>query len=142
MTRSTVRPDTGAGAGATRWLAVLRIVTGLTFCWSASEVARVGAASELALAAGLVCLGVLVTLGIGLRLSAMVGGAWLLGMWLLGVVGGSGAPGLPATSLGGAFPLVSAVILGVLATTFAGRTWGFAVQWAALPVVRRHRWLI
>jgi hypothetical protein len=142
MTRAVDRPEAAAAdAGAAHWLAVLRIVTGLSFCWTAWEIARVGP-SGLAVATGLAVLGVLVTLGIGMRLSATVGGAWLLAMWLLGPVSGSGGPDLPATSLSGAFPLVSAIILVVLATTFAGRTWGLAVQWSALPLVRRHRWLI
>ncbi|HEX5199319.1 MAG TPA: hypothetical protein VFW27_05200 [Actinoplanes sp.] len=30
----------------------------------------------------------------------------------------------------------------VLALTYAGHTWGLGRRWAALPVVRKNRWLI
>ncbi len=139
--------DGGVG-GAARWLAVLRIVTGLSFCWTATGLIPPGTGFDVALAVGLVVLGVVVTLGIGLRLAAMVGGASLLSIWLIaqlvgpaGLLPGSSVGGAGVAGMDGAFPLVGAAILAVLAATLAGRTWGLAGAWLALPLVRRHRWL-
>ncbi len=40
------------------------------------------------------------------------------------------------------YHLIYAVVLVVLAATYAGHTWGLGRLWAKLPLVQRHRSLI
>ncbi|MFC4950764.1 hypothetical protein [Pseudonocardia sp. GCM10023141] len=40
------------------------------------------------------------------------------------------------------YHFIYAVVLVVLAATYAGNTWGFGRTWARLPFVREHRWAL
>ncbi|GAA4544898.1 hypothetical protein [Amycolatopsis samaneae] len=93
---------------------------------------------------GLAGIGVAVTLGIGLRISATAGTIMMLLMWA--------AEWPPARTTAGGKPslstnpvidyhLVYALVLIALALTLAGTTWGFGRRWAELSFVDRNRWL-
>ena len=125
-----------------RWLAALRVATGLAFCLAAFQLWTGTAPSGWLLAAGLGGIGIAVTLGVGLRPSAVVGTVLLVSMWLPGwSLGGPEASRGFVAELFGAFPVAVAIVLVVLSVTYAGRTWGLGVAWSDLPVVRRHPWL-
>jgi thiosulfate dehydrogenase [quinone] large subunit len=40
------------------------------------------------------------------------------------------------------YHLIYAIVLVVLALTYAGTTWGLGRVWARLPFVREHRWAL
>ncbi|MFB7475100.1 hypothetical protein [Kitasatospora sp. NPDC056184] len=93
---------------------------------------------------GLLGIGLALVGGVALQITAAGGTALLALMWA--------AEWPPArhladgTASGSTNPLVDyhvlyAVLLVALAATSAGRTWGLARRWAALPVVRDHAWL-
>ncbi|MFE0020861.1 hypothetical protein [Amycolatopsis sp. NPDC059021] len=93
---------------------------------------------------GLAAIGVAVTLGIGLRISAAAGTIMMALMWI--------AEWPPArTTLDGKpsmstnpiidYHLVYALVLIALAATLAGRTWGLGRRWANLSFVDRNPWL-
>ncbi|GAA1402179.1 DoxX family membrane protein [Kitasatospora putterlickiae] len=93
---------------------------------------------------GLLGLGLALVGGVGLRIAAGGGTVLLTLMWA--------AEWPPARHLadGGAsgstnplldYHVVYALLFIALAATGAGRTWGLARRWAALPVVRDHAWL-
>lgn len=83
--------------------------------------------------AGLLGIGVALTLGIGMRIAAASGAILLTSMW--------------AASLrleNNPFMddhLVYAIVLVALAIFGAGRTWGLGRAWERLPLVQRHRYL-
>ena len=94
---------------------------------------------------GLLGIGVALVLGIGVRVAAVSGVIMLAGMWL------ATYPFAQFDSTGAATsstnPLVDehlteALVLIVLALTYAGTTWGFGRIWARLPFVHRHRWAL
>jgi len=94
--------------------------------------------------AGLLAIGVAVTLGIGLRVSAVTGTLMMLLMWA------AEWPPAQHTSSGAAtmstnplidYHVVYALVLIVLAATASGATWGVARWWASLPVVQANSWL-
>lgn len=125
-----------------RWLAALRVATGLAFCLAAFQLWTGSAPSAWLLAVGLGGIGVAVTLGVGLRPSAVAGTLLLFTMWIPGWSLGGQEPSRGfAAELFGAFPVAVAIVLVVLSVTYAGRTWGLGVAWSDLPVVRRHPWL-
>ncbi len=156
--RSTTRvfapePDrSGSAAGhpggiAGRWLAVLRLATGAAFLWVAVQQSPTASgAVEWVWIAGLTAVGLGVALGVGLRIAAGTGSALLVLAWAAGwpmaAVAASGHESSAAPAGLGGLPLVYALVLVVLAVTHAGRTWGLGRGWAALPVVRRHHWMI
>lgn len=83
--------------------------------------------------------GVAVMLGIGLRISAVVGAFVMVLMYL--------AEWPFAVNTASTNPLVDyhiiyALALIVVAVTHAGDTWGFGRVWKRLPLVRKNRWLI
>lgn len=80
--------------------------------------------------AGLGVVAVLVMFGVLLRVAAAIGIVLFFVTWASHV--GSLDIGVRA---------LVAVILLALAAGSAGDTWGFGRRWAALPLVRRHRWL-
>ncbi|MFE7191845.1 hypothetical protein [Kitasatospora sp. NPDC057541] len=93
---------------------------------------------------GLLGIGLALVGGVALRITAVGGTALLALMWA--------AEWPPARHLadgsasGSTNPLLDdhvlyAVLLFALAATGAGRTWGLARRWAALPIVRDHAWL-
>jgi thiosulfate dehydrogenase [quinone] large subunit len=94
---------------------------------------------------GLLGIGVALILGIAVRIAAICGVLLVAGMWL------ATYPLARFTSAGTATastnPLVDehvmdALVLIVLALTYAGTTWGFGRIWARLPFVTRHSWAL
>jgi thiosulfate dehydrogenase [quinone] large subunit len=94
---------------------------------------------------GLAGIGIAVTLGIGLRISAIAGSVMMLMMWLaefpLDRFTAEGEPSMSTNPLID-YHVIYALALIVAAITYAGHTWGLGRQWVALPFVRRQRWLI
>ncbi|MFI0897874.1 hypothetical protein [Streptomyces sp. NPDC020983] len=89
-------------------------------------------------------IGVALTAGIALRVTAVAGTALMAMMWA--------AEWPPAQHLTGGAPSMSsnpivdyhviyALAMILFALTAAGATWGLGRLWAQLPVVRSHRWL-
>lgn len=93
---------------------------------------------------GLLGIGVALILGIGLWVSAVAGTIMMLGMWAaewpLAQFTSSGEPSMSTNPLLD-YHIVYALVLIVLAATYAGATWGFGKAWAEIPIVRRYRWL-
>ncbi|MFB9907640.1 hypothetical protein [Allokutzneria oryzae] len=93
---------------------------------------------------GLAGIGIAVTLGVGLWVSAVSGTVMLLLMWAAewppaqltsaGTPTGSTNPLLD-------YHVVYALVLIVLAATHAGDAWGLGRWWGELGAVRRNRWL-
>jgi thiosulfate dehydrogenase (quinone) large subunit len=86
---------------------------------------------------GLLGVGVALILGIGLRVAACAATAMMALMWFaeFPLAKGSSNPIVD-------YHFVYAVAAIALALTYAGHTWGLGRRWAALPVVRKQRWLI
>ena len=100
--------------------------------------------ADLLFMAGLFAIGVAVTLGIGLRISAAAGAVMMLLMWA------AEWPPAQHNSAGEAtmstnpiidYHVVYALVLITLAATAAGATWGVARWWAGLPIVKANSWL-
>ena len=94
---------------------------------------------------GLLAIGVAVVAGIGLRVAAIAGTLMMLMMWAaewpLAQHTSAGEPSgsnNPVTD----YHFIYAVSAVVFALTYAGSTWGLGRQWAKLPFVQKHRWLI
>ena len=87
---------------------------------------------------GMLAIGLAVMLGIGLRVSAVVGSVIMVLMylaeWPFAINAASTNPLVD-------YHIVYALALIVVAATSAGNTWGFGSQWAKLPVVRTQHWL-
>jgi len=94
---------------------------------------------------GLAGVGIAVTLGIGLRVSAIAGSVMMLMMWLaefpLDRFTAAGEPSMSTNPLID-YHVIYAIALIVAAVTYAGDTWGLGRQWAALPFVQRRHWAI
>jgi thiosulfate dehydrogenase [quinone] large subunit len=92
---------------------------------------------------GLLGIGVAVTLGVALRISAFAGSVMLLLMWLaefpLDRFGADGSPSMSTNPLID-YHVIYAIALIVVAVTSAGNTWGLGRSWAALPFVQRRQW--
>jgi thiosulfate dehydrogenase [quinone] large subunit len=94
---------------------------------------------------GLAAIGVAVLLGVGLRIAAVSGTVMMLLMWAAewplarhtgtGQLTGSTNPLVD-------YHLVYALVLIVLATAYAGNTWGLGRRWAGLRLVGENRWLL
>jgi thiosulfate dehydrogenase (quinone) large subunit len=94
---------------------------------------------------GMLGVGVALIAGIGLRVAAGSGAAIMAMMWLAefplaqhtsaGKLTGSTNP---ITD----YHVIYALVLVVLALSYAGHTWGLGRIWAKLPFVRKNRWLI
>ena len=92
---------------------------------------------------GLLGIGLALVLGVAVK-AAAVSGSVLLGLmwmaeWPLAQYGSDGK------ATGSVNPLVDshvieALVLVVIALTYAGTTWGFGKLWARLPFVRNHTW--
>jgi thiosulfate dehydrogenase (quinone) large subunit len=83
---------------------------------------------------GLLAIGAALMLGIGMRVAAVSGSLMLVMMWTAALA--------PENNPFMDDHLIYAMLLGVLALTNAGDTWGFGKAWRALPVVARNRWLV
>ena len=83
--------------------------------------------------------------GIALRIAASAGVLLMALMWFAEypparhtATGGLSGSVNPITD----YHFIYAVVLVVLALTYAGQTWGLGRWWARTPLVRKHRWLI
>jgi thiosulfate dehydrogenase (quinone) large subunit len=83
--------------------------------------------------AGLLGIGVALTLGIGMRIAAAAGAVLLVLMWTA-VLPPENNPFMDDH-------LINAAVLVVLALVGAGNTMGFGKAWAKLPIVRNNGWL-
>lgn len=94
---------------------------------------------------GLLGIGVAVLAGVGLRIAAVAGTAMMLLMWVaewpLDRVNEAGEPTMSTNPLI-EYHVIYAIVLIVLAATYAGNTWGIGRQWASLRLVRKQRWLL
>lgn len=88
---------------------------------------------------GMVGIGVAVLLGIGLRVSAVVG---TLIMVLMYVAEWPFAANSASTNPLVDYHIIYALALIAVATLSAGDTWGFGAQWKKLPIVQRFPWLV
>lgn len=96
-------------------------------------------ASDVLFMIAMLAIGVAVTLGIGLRVSAVVGSFVLLAMWMAEWPIGMGT--------GSTNPIVNdhviyALSLTVIAVLHAGDTWGAGLPWKRLALVQKAPWLI
>ncbi|MEP7021692.1 MAG: hypothetical protein ABI808_13660 [Pseudonocardiales bacterium] len=94
---------------------------------------------------GLLGIGVALTAGIAVRIAAAAGVAMLAMMWFaefpIAQHTSAGAPtGSPNPLTDSHF--IYALVLIVLAATYAGTTWGLGRRWARLPIVAKHRWAL
>ena len=171
------------GKTSTRWLAGLRVATGLIFLWAfVDKLFGLGYATPPAHAwikggsptegflhgvnvgpfqslfhswsgiavldwlfmLGLLGIGLAVTLGVGLRISAVAGTVMLILMWAAewppAQTTASGTPSMSTNPLID-YHILYALVLITLAALSAGDTWGFGRRWGAMDFVRRHRWL-
>lgn len=96
-------------------------------------------ASDMLFMLAMLAIGVAVMLGIGLRVSAVVGTVVMLAMylaeWPFGANAGSTNPLVD-------YHIIYALALIVVAVLAAGDTWGFGRPWRALAVVQHNRWLV
>ncbi|HZG88971.1 MAG TPA: DoxX family membrane protein [Pseudonocardia sp.] len=94
---------------------------------------------------GLLGIGVAVTVGIGLRVSAVAGSVMMLMMWLaefpLDRFTAAGEPSMSTNPLI-EYHVIYAIVLVVLALTYAGHTWGLGRRWTQLGFVQRNHWAI
>ena len=92
---------------------------------------------------GLAGIGIAVTLGIGLRLSAIAGTVMMLLMWLaefpLDRFTAAGEPSMSTNPIID-YHIIYALVLIVAAIGYAGHTWGLGKQWAGL--VGDNHWAI
>jgi thiosulfate dehydrogenase [quinone] large subunit len=93
----------------------------------------------------MLAIGVALIAGIGLRIAAGAGVLVMALMWLAEfplyrttTAGEPSGSSNPITD----YHFIYGVGLVVLALTYAGHTWGLGRQWARLPFVQQHRWLI
>ena len=78
---------------------------------------------------GLLAIGVALLLGVAMRLAAVAGALLLLLMWSA-VLPPTNNPFMDVH-------IIYALVLGMLATSGAGSTWGLGRRWERLPLVRR-----
>ena len=94
---------------------------------------------------GLLGIGVALILGVAVRIAAVSGVIMVAAMWLATYPPAKFTSAGTPTSSTNPFVddhMLEALILVVLATTLAGRTWGLGSMWARLPFVARHRWAL
>jgi thiosulfate dehydrogenase (quinone) large subunit len=96
-------------------------------------------ASDVLFMVGMLAIGLAVVLGIGLRISAVVGTVILLLMYLAEwVFGANAASTNPLVD----YHIIYALALIVVALVSAGDTWGFGLAWKRLTIVKRLPWLV
>jgi thiosulfate dehydrogenase [quinone] large subunit len=90
-------------------------------------------------------LGLALIAGVAVRACAVAGVVLLAGMWFaefpLAQHTSAGQPTGSSNPVAD-YHLVYALVLVVLAATYAGTTWGLGRVWARLPFVSRHRWAL
>lgn len=93
----------------------------------------------------MLAVGVALIAGVALRAAATSGVRVMALMWLAEFpfarhtsTGAASASTNPLTD----YHLIYALVLIVLAATYAGSTWGLGRTWARLPFVRSHRWAL
>jgi thiosulfate dehydrogenase (quinone) large subunit len=92
---------------------------------------------------GLLGIGVAVTAGVALRISAVAGTVMMALMWLAEFpLARFAADGSPSGSTNPLieYHVIYALVLIVLALTAAGTTWGLGRWWTGLPFVKRNTW--
>lgn len=94
---------------------------------------------------GMLCIGLALILGVGLRIAACAGTLMMAMMWAaewpLAQHTSAGDP-TGSTNPIVDYHVVYALSAIVVALTYAGHTWGLGRQWVKLPFVQKHRWLI
>jgi thiosulfate dehydrogenase [quinone] large subunit len=94
---------------------------------------------------GMAAVGIALIAGIGLRVAAASGALIMAMMWLaefpLDRFTAAGEPSGSTNPITD-YHLIYAVVLVVLAASYAGHTWGLGRIWARLPLVQRNRWMI
>jgi thiosulfate dehydrogenase [quinone] large subunit len=94
---------------------------------------------------GLLGMGIALITGIALRVTALAGALMMAGMWLaefpLAQHTSAGEPSGSVNPLVD-YHLIYAIVMVVLAATYAGNTWGLGKMWARLPFVNRNRWAL
>ncbi|MFK0246062.1 hypothetical protein ACIQUM_15280 [Amycolatopsis azurea] len=93
---------------------------------------------------GLLGIGLAVTAGVGLRVSAVTGTVMMLLMWVAewppARTNAAGEPTMSTNPLID-YHLIYALVLIALAAAAAGNTWGLGERWARLAFVDRNDWL-
>ncbi|MEV4533092.1 hypothetical protein AB0J82_04590 [Asanoa sp. NPDC049518] len=94
---------------------------------------------------GMAAVGVALIAGIGLRVAAAAGTLIMVLMWAAefppATLTAAGEPS-GSTNPFMDYHLIYAIVLIVLALTYAGHTWGLGRVWARLPIVQKNRWMI
>ena len=94
---------------------------------------------------GLLAIGVALIAGIGLRIAAGAATLMMAMMWIaeypLAQHTSAGKPSGSSNPITD-YHVIYAISAITVALTYAGHTWGLGRQWASLPFVQRHRWLI
>jgi thiosulfate dehydrogenase (quinone) large subunit len=94
---------------------------------------------------GLLGIGVALIAGVALRIAAVSGALMMAFMWLAEFpLAQHTSAGQPSGSVNPLldYHLIYAIVLVVLAATYAGMTWGLGRIWAKLPFVSKHRWAL
>lgn len=96
-------------------------------------------ASDILFQLAMLGVGAAVMLGIGLRVSAVVGSVLMVAMYLAEwPFGANAASTNPLVD----YHIIYALVLVALAVLAAGDTWGAGARWRQLPLVRRLPWLV
>ncbi|NHC46505.1 hypothetical protein G9H72_14740 [Motilibacter sp. K478] len=94
---------------------------------------------------GLLGIGVALVAGVAMRVAAASGALMMAFMWAaewpLARFDEAGELTRSSNPLVD-YHVVYALVLIVLAATYAGTTWGLGKRWARLPIVQRNRWLL
>jgi thiosulfate dehydrogenase [quinone] large subunit len=94
---------------------------------------------------GLLGIGIGLIAGVALRITALTGALMMAMMWLaefpLAQHTNAGEPSGSSNPLMDSH-LIYAIVMVVLAATYAGNTWGLGKLWARLPFVNQHRWAL
>ncbi|MFE1644288.1 DoxX family protein [Microbacterium sp. P01] len=96
-------------------------------------------ATDILFMLAMLAIGVAVTLGVGLRVSAAAGTLVMVAMYLAEWPFG---PNAASTNPLVDYHIIYALALIVAATLAAGDTWGFGKSWKKLSLVQRNHWLV
>jgi thiosulfate dehydrogenase [quinone] large subunit len=94
---------------------------------------------------GLLAIGIALIAGVAMRIAAISGVVMLALMWFaefpFAQFTSAGAPAGSSNPFADSH-FIYAIVLIVLAATYAGTTWGLGRTWARLPFVNRNRWAL